>query len=111
MDSILNSIKKKLGIEPSYKHFDEELIITINSVFGIIHQLGVGPQDKPFRIDDDVSTWDDFMVDDQIETIKDYIFLKTKLIFDPPANSFTVTAYEKLCAEFEWRCNVNAETP
>lgn len=111
MESILTSIKKMLGIEADYTYFDAELIIFINSVFGILHQLGVGPTDAPFKIDNASSTWDEFIVNDQIETVKSYMFMKVKLMFDPPQSSAVLSSYKELIQEFEWRCNVNAETP
>lgn len=111
MDSILNSIKKKLGIESSDTNFDDELIFHINSVLGICYQLGVGPKDKPYRIIDASNTWYDFMQGDQIDTVQDYVFAKVKIIFDPPTSSFVLAAYQDLAKEFEWRCNVDAETP
>lgn len=111
MDSILNSIKKKLGIEPQDENFDTELIMHINSAFGICYQLGVGPKDRPYRITDQNNIWSEFMQGDQIDTIQDYIFAKVKIIFDPPTSSFVLAAYQDLVKEFEWRCNVDAETP
>lgn len=111
MDSILTSIKKMLGIEEDYTQFDQELIVFINSVFGILFQLGVGPTDTPYSIRDEDSTWDEFISDDQIETVKSYVFMKVKLLFDPPSSSFVLSSYQELIKEFEWRCNVNAETP
>jgi len=110
MDNILTSIKKMLGIDDSYKHFDNELLVFINSVFGILFQLGVGKTTSPF-ICDDTSTWDEVIDDDQTETVKSYIFMKVKLLFDPPSSSFVLNSYERLISEFEWRCNVDAETP
>lgn len=111
MDSILNSIKKLLGPEEDYTHFDKDLIFHINSAFGILFQLGVGPKDKPFRISGAEETWDEFLQGDQIETVKDYIFAKVKIIFDPPSSSFVLESYKDLAKEFEWRCNVDSETP
>lgn len=111
MDSILTSIKKMLGIEENYPHFNDELVLFINSVFGILFQLGVGPKEKPFRITGSNETWDDFLVGDQIETVKSYVFAKVKLLFDPPSSSFVLNSYQDLIKEFEWRCNVDAETP
>lgn len=111
MDSILTSIKKMLGIEESYTHFDSELIVFINSVFGILFQLGVGPKDTPFTISDESSEWEDFIQGAQIETVKSYMFAKVKLLFDPPSSSFVLSSYQDLIKEFEWRCHVNAETP
>lgn len=111
MDSILTSIKKMLGIEEDYTHFDPELIIFINSVFGILFQLGVGPTDEPFVIKSKDEKWEDFIEDTQIETVKSYVFMKVKLLFDPPASSFVLSSYQDLIKEFEWRCHIHAETP
>lgn len=110
MDSILNSIKKNLGIDPSYTHFDDQLIFFINSVFGTCFQLGVGPKSAPYKISSASNVWSEFLPEDQIETIKTYVYAKVKLIFDPPANSFTVDALQKICDEFEWRGYIDAET-
>ena len=111
MDSILTSVKKMLGIEESYTHFDPELVLFINSVFGILFQLGVGPKDTPFTISDSSSEWSDFIQENQIETVKSYVFAKVKLLFDPPSSSFVLSSYQDLIKEFEWRCHVDAETP
>ena len=111
MDSILNSIKKMLGIEPDDVHFDAELVMHINTVLGRLFQLGVGPKDSPYKITGSGETWDEFIQDDQIETVKGYIFAKVKIIFDPPSSSFVLESYKDLAKEFEWCCNVDAETP
>lgn len=110
MENILTSIKKMLGITEEYKHFDADLIIHINSVFSILTQLGVGPADG-FAIKDSTAVWTDFVSDDkQLEFIKTYIYLKVKLIFDPPLSSAVIEAYNKGISELEWRINVAAES-
>lgn len=112
MESILLSIKKLLGIEGEYTHFDPDVIIHINSAFFILSQLGVGPPGG-FRIKDETVTWDDFIqqsVNSNIESIKTYIYMKVKLAFDPPSSSALITSMEKSISEFEWRLNVAAET-
>lgn len=109
MDSILTSIKKLLGITADYTHFDTDIIIHINSVFSILTQLGVGPA-AGFSISDDTAVWSDYLQDNAvIEMVKTYVYLKVKLIFDPPANSFVVTSMEKTISELEWRLNVAAD--
>lgn len=110
MDSILNSIKKKLGIQEDYTHFDEDIIMDINSVFMILNQLGVGP-DEPFTIEDEYSTWDEFIDDTRIEAVKSYMYMRVRLMFDPPTSGFLVDSLNKQIAELEWRMNVQAETP
>ncbi len=110
MDSILTSIKKLLGIAEEYTHFDGDLIIHINSVFSILTQLGVGPSDG-FAIEDDSATWDEFVQDNKtIESVKSYVYLKVKLLFDPPLGSAVSESMNKLIGELEWRLNVAAES-
>lgn len=111
MESILTSIKKMLGIEAEYTHFDQELIIFINSIFGILFQLGVGPTSEPYKITSSKEEWTDFIEADQIETVKSYMFMKVKLLFDPPSSASVLASYQELIKEFEWRCHIDAETP
>ena len=109
MDSILTSIKKLLGIEKDYKHFDQDIIMHINSVFMILTQLGVGPSEG-FFIEDDTATWDEFIEDiTKYEMVKSYVHLKVKLLFDPPASSTVMEAMNRMINEFEWRLNAAAE--
>lgn len=105
MESILDSIKKLLGIDVSYEHFDADIIMHINSVFMILHQLGVS--DTPFSITDNTAIWNDFMQDKiDINSVKSYMFMKVKLLFDPPMSSAVLESMNRLIAEFEWRLNV-----
>ena len=108
MESILTSIKKMLGIDEEYTHFDADIIMHINSVLMILTQLGVGPAEG-FMIEDDTSTWVDFIPEAnavQLHAVKSYIFMKVKLIFDPPLSSAVIESYNRQIAEFEWRLNV-----
>lgn len=105
MDSILDSIKKLLGIAPEYQHFDSDLVMHINSVFMILNQLGVGP-DEPFSINGPQNDWSEFETHQSLELIKTYIFLKVKLMFDPPQNGTLTQSIKDQIAEFEWRLNV-----
>ena len=108
IDSILNSVKKKLGILEDYKHFDEEIILDINTSFMTLNQLGVGP-DEPFMITGDTEVWTDFMESGPIEAVKSYIPLKVKLLFDPPQASYLVSEIKDLISELEFRMLVQAE--
>lgn len=111
MDSILTSIKKLLGITENYEYFDADLIIHINSVFMILNQLGVGPDDC-FRISDKTSKWEDFSSDiNEMESVKTYIYLKVKLMFDPPQNGFLVESINRQLSEIEWRLNISQDSP
>ena len=109
MDSILTSIKKMLGIAEEYTPFDVDIILHINSVFMILNQLGVGPS-TGFRIEDDSATWSDFTEDKlDVEAVKSYIYLKVRLLFDPPSSSAAIESINRLISELEWRLNVAAE--
>ena len=108
MDSILNSIKKLLGIEKEYEVFDADIIMHINSVFLILCQMGVGP-DKPFVIHDNSATWSDFWGDKESnEAVITYVYMKVKSIFDPPSSGTANNAMDALIKEMEWRLNVNS---
>lgn len=110
MESILTSIKKLLGIQEDYEHFDADLVMHINSVFMILTQLGVGPAEG-FMITDDTAEWSDFISDStKVEAIKSYMYLKVRLLFDPPASSAVIETTNRMINEFEWRLNVAAES-
>lgn len=109
MDSILTSIKKMLGITAEYTQFDADLIIHINSVFSILTQLGVGPS-TGFSIHDEYSVWTDFLPEDpRLEMVKTYVYLKVRLMFDPPDRSAVADAMKRQIDEFEFRLNVAAD--
>lgn len=108
-DSILDTIKKLVGIDKDYDVFDTDIIVAINSSFMILNQLGVGPT-KPFSIKDSSATWKDFFGDEEIfELAKSYIYLRTKLLFDPPSSGVLHEAVERQISEFEWRMHIQAD--
>lgn len=108
MDSILTSVKKLLGVGEEYTHFDADIIMHINSVIFILTQIGIGP-DEGFAITSKDQTWDDFLQGRiNIESIKSYVYLKVRLLFDPPSNSFLVEAIERQISEYEWRLNITS---
>lgn len=109
--SILTSTKKILGIAEDYTVFDLDIITHINTAFSTLTQLGVGPADG-FMIEDETAVWADFdPVDDHLNynSVKSYVFLKVKQLFDPPTTSYLISAYEKQIEELEWRLNVHRE--
>lgn len=109
MDSILTSIKKLLGITEDYEHFDQDVIIHINSAFSVLTQLGVGPE-AGFLIEDSSAIWSDFVSNaSKLEFIKTYIYLKVKLVFDPPTSSAVIDAINRQISELEWRINVTVD--
>lgn len=108
MENILDSIKKLLGIDETDLNFDQELIMHINSVFMVLNQLGVGPVEG-FKISNE-EIWTDFVGTRlDLESVKSYIYLKVRLLFDPPQNSFLVGSIEKQIEEHEWRLQVQVE--
>lgn len=109
MDSILTSVKKLLGIEEDYTHFDADIIMHINSVFMILNQLGVGPEEG-FSITGATEVWDDYIAGVQnFEAVKSYVFLKVKMLFDPPTGSAVMESYNRTISELESRLNMAAE--
>lgn len=110
MESILTSIKKLLGIEEEYTHFDPDIVMHINTVFMTLAQLGVGPSGG-FFITDKTATWSQFVPDEvTYQAVKTYMYLRVRLLFDPSSlGSATLAAYERQIQEFEWRLNVAAE--
>lgn len=106
MDSILDSVKQMLGITTEYTHFDPDIIMHINSVFMILHQLGVGPEEG-FAIEDNSMLWEDYLTDPtQLQLVKSYLYLKVRLLFDPPSSGTLMNCMNQQISEFEWRLNV-----
>ena len=110
MDSILTSIKKLLGISEEYEHFDADIVMHINTVFSILKQLGVGP-DEGFYISDKTAVWSDYLDDTaMVEMVKTYIYLKVKMMFDTSTmTGSAISSTESLISELEWRLNVECD--
>lgn len=107
--SILTSTKKILGIAEDYTVFDLDIITHINAAFSTLTQLGIGPDDG-FAIENDTAVWQDFIGDDlHFQSLKSYVFLKVKHLFDPPSTSYLIAAYERQMQELEWRLNARRE--
>lgn len=113
MESILTSIKQRLGLSEEYEAFDPEIIMEINTAFFDLNRLGVGPSDA-FFIEDDTSVWTDFISADTKtvvrEAIKTYIYLRTKLGFDPPAGTAHIEAINRRIDQLEWTMNCAVES-
>lgn len=111
INSILDSIKKKLGLFPEVvTEFDPDIIDAINMAFNVLTQLGVGPIEG-FSINGNEETWDMFITDERANLVKTYVYIKTKLIFDPPQSSYAITALQEQAKEYEWRLNILVESP
>lgn len=107
--SILTSTKKILGLAEDYTVWDLDIITHINSAFSDLTQLGVGPP-AGFMIEDETAQWTDFLGDDlQLNSVKTYIYLRVKLLFDPPATSFAISAMQDQIDRLEWRLNIHRE--
>lgn len=107
--SILNSVKKNLNLQVDYEAFDQDVLLYINSVFSTLHQLGVGP-DAGFMIEDAGATWQEFLGNDnRLNNIKTYMYLRVRLLFDPPTTGFHTEAMRNQITELEWRINAHRE--
>lgn len=109
-NSILTSTKKLLGLAEEYEDFDADIIIHINSVLTILSQLGVGPKGG-FVVMDELATWSDYLGDDEnLEFVKSYVYLKVKLLFDPPTSTSVAESINRILGELEWRINVEVDS-
>ena len=105
-DSILDSVKNALGIVTEYRYFDSQILMHVNSVFTILQQLGVGPSDG-FSIEDESAVWSDFLEDlSSLRLVQSYMYLRVRMLFDPPTNSFLMDSMKQQVQEYEWRLNV-----
>lgn len=101
--SILKSVKKILGIDSTDTSFDFDILIHINSAFATLNQLGVGPENG-FAIEDATPVWTTFYgADPRYNSIRTYVYLKVRVLFDPPQTSYLVEALKEQIAEHEWR--------
>ena len=112
ISSILDSVKKKIGLDPEeITEFDPDLIDAINTFLSVLTELGIGP-DEGFKIHDNSTTWEDFVGDcPKLDMVRSYVFIRTRLIFDPPQNSYLITHLKDEAKELEWRLNVAVESP
>lgn len=111
LDSILNTIKKLLGIDVDDTSFDDDIIILINSSMLSLSQMGIGPPNG-FIVTSSVDKWTDYISDNiiNLEGVKTYLYLKVKLTFDPPTNSTVIEAMKKTIEELEWRMMLSVES-
>lgn len=110
-DSILESVKKMLGIQSDYEEFDPDIIMNINAAIATLRQIGVGPQEELFMITGSNETYSDFLGEDnkEVPQVKMYLFYKTKLGFDPPQSSLVAESVKEMIREAEWRLNVQVD--
>lgn len=108
-DSILKSVKKNLGLPEDPTPFDSDITLFINGVFSTLEQIGVGPTGG-YSITDDSDTWDAFLgADARLNSVKTYIYLRVRMLWDPPQTSYLLNALKEQIKELEWRLNVHME--
>lgn len=109
MSSILTDVKKALGIDEAYVVFDVDILMHINSVFSTLNQLGIGPENG-FAISDATPEWDAFLSTDlRLNSVKTYMYLSVRLLFDPPTTSYMIDSLRHQLKELEWRLNTYRE--
>jgi hypothetical protein len=106
--SILEDVKRAIGIVPEYDVFDSQLIICINSVFSTLHQLGLGPEEG-FSIEGSKEEWDEFVDSARFNFVRSYMIMKVHVMFDPPTSSIALEALNKQIEEYEWRMTSEME--
>ncbi|ATN93654.1 hypothetical protein SEA_SCAP1_5 [Streptomyces phage Scap1] len=107
--SILNSVKKMVGVDASLTVFDLDILTHINAVFSDLEQLGIGPVGG-FMIEDDAPTWDAFLgADPRLSSVKSYMYFRVRLMFDPPQTGYLIDSMNKQVEKMEWRLNVTRE--
>lgn len=97
-------------IDPAYTAFDQDILTHINAIISTLQQMGLGSTAEIFFVEDDEAVWTDFEPDPQVMNhIRTYVYLKVRLIFDPPSTSFVLTAMEKQAEELEFRLSLARE--
>lgn len=110
MSSILDEIKERLGIAKDDDSFDTDVISEINSQFADLHDIGVGPPEG-FAIEDNSSLWTDFVSDIRVlNSVKDFVFIGVKLVFDPPTQSALLTSLQNRYNKLEWKLNAKCDS-
>lgn len=108
-DSILDTIKEMLGIDVAVTAFDTEITIHLNGAFMVLTQLGAGPN-SGFFVVDKTTKWSDYLgTETTLEAVKTYLFLKVKIVFDPPERAAVLEAYKSQINELEFRIGIQAE--
>lgn len=108
MGSILQSIKKLLGVASDYIVFDNDIIIHINTVFAILNQLNIGPADG-FFITGPTEEWETYITKNNLKMVETFVYLKVKLIFDPPASTAVIESINRTLSELEFRLYVEGD--
>lgn len=108
-ESILITIKKMIGFDKDYDYFDLDLVVQINSCFATLSDLGVGPEEG-FHITGKDEKWSEYIFTPKYQgMVKNYIYIKTKLVFDRPETSYAIESLSKTASELEWRLHMESE--
>ena len=104
-DNILQNVKHLLGIPEEYNVFDNDILIHINSVIDVLYQLGYG--DGTFYLLDGSETWDQYIENaSHLNIVKTLVYLRVKMLFDPPTSSAAMQSFQNIINEFEFRVNM-----
>lgn len=107
---ILNSIKKVVGLAEDDLSFDLDIMMHTNTALATLTQLGVGP-DEGFEIEDATATWEDFLgTDKRYNFVKSYVYLRVRMLFDPPQTSFLKDGIEEQLNEYAVRISILRES-
>lgn len=106
-DSILDTVKAYLGVDVGVLSFDQDILMSINSALMTLDQIGI----RCHTIANGADTWSAVFPDTGVNVggIKSYVYLRSRLIFDPPATSFALNAFQEQIKELEWRLQVKSE--
>lgn len=107
--SILGSVRKKLGMGDDYTVFDPDIIDVINGVFATLYQIGFTDNGNPIHISDESAEWDTYFPEPKFSWVKDYVFIRTRLVFDPPTSSTLLENLKEQAREMEWRLFVEKD--
>lgn len=108
-DSILTSTKQILNISAADTAFDQDILTLINSTLSTVNQLGIGDAATMF-VEDNTKTWTQLSLPpEQTHMLKTYVFLQTRIVFDPPPTSFALAALKEQAEEFQWRLSLFRE--
>ena len=108
-ESILITIKKLLGFNKDYTAFDTDIIARVNTFLFTLMQLGVGPS-TGFRITGPYETWTSFIGDrTDLEAVKDFIYMKARIVFDPPTSAAALQALKEEAKELEFRISIQVD--
>ena len=111
MENILESIKDRIGVGDDDNTFDTDVIDLINGAFADLNDIGVGPEEG-FTIDENDKQWTEFVEDVRVlSSVKDFVYLTVKLVFDPPTQSALLASMERRLSKLEWRLNVKCDKP